>query len=516
MKILIFSPFPKTLDIDIVVLPYFTGEAFSKSIHPLVSSETELMLRNLLKTGEITGKEGETTILHRFHETNIKRFLVLGMGKKSDLNYEKLIGFISNALTPLYKKNFKVFAFYSGGLKGIVSDFKIASSINEAFIYSLYSFDKYKTTQKTIKTDKLLLGLIPHSGASLNELKKGIKFGEIIGNSVQKARVLAEEPPNFLTPSNFAILARNLAKRTVLECSVLDEKKMQELGMRLTLSVSKGSEKPAVMIILKYKGAPSENDAITFLGKGVTFDSGGISLKRTNHIYEMKRDMYGGALVFAAMEAIALLKPNVNVTGVIISSENMIGENAYKPGDIVKSMLGKTVEIFSTDAEGRLLLADALTYIQRFLSPSVIIDIATLTAATMSSLGPRITPYLTNMPWLSDIVKKAILKSGETFWEIPLTNEYEERVHSHFADLKNNSPRPPYTIASALFLNQFIQKDQPWLHIDVASVDTNDKPYYFFPTGATGIGVKTLIELIRTISISQIPTKQLSEIAHQN
>ncbi|MFC1848812.1 M17 family metallopeptidase [candidate division CSSED10-310 bacterium] len=496
MKTEVFSPQYQQISADAIVIGLFEQRFLSADTISFLPRLAVHQIKKLIESGEITGGSGEFTIVHRFNDVGVKRIVVLGLGSQDTFTLELLRGYIHQLVRHLIKINCREICFFTGGYTGYHEEGALAAAISEGFIHGLHVFKKYKSSPSNQADVQVTLNLVAPCDEASEEIHRGARKGKILGQSVCRTREMAEEPGNVMTPAYLAHSAQLLAKKGQVEVTILDEHDMEREGMNLVLAVSRGSAEPAYLIIIQYVGNPSIQDNVTLLGKGITFDSGGISLKRGGHMYEMKRDMTGGAIVFATMEALLELQPKINVTGVIVASENMPGRRAYKPGDIITSMSGKTIEIFSTDAEGRLLLADTLTYIQQYLSPSIIIDIATLTSATMPSLGPRIVPFFSNRSWLTSMVHHAAQKSGENFWELPVFEEYHERVASHFADCKNNSSKSPHTIGAALFLKEFINDELPWIHIDVAAVDTNDKPYSYIPAGATGIGTKTVIELI--------------------
>ncbi|MCH9037609.1 MAG: leucyl aminopeptidase [Chloroflexi bacterium] len=316
-----------------------------------------------------------------------------------------------------------------------------------------------------------------------------------MAEATMMARDMANEPANFMTPSHMADVARQVAEESGLELEVLEQEQMEELGMGAILGVAKGSREPAKLIILRYKGDqddPSRN--LGLVGKVVTFDSGGITLQPAANMGEMKGDMSGGASVIAAMGAIGRLRPKVNVTGLIPASENLPGGSAQKPGDVVKAMNGKTIEIENTDAEGRLLLADALSY-GRKLGLSSMVDVATLTGAIVIALGHVTSGAFGNDQALVDRVIEAGKAAGEKIWQMPLFDEYKEQNKSDVADMKNTGGRPAGSITAAQFLSEF-SEDTPWVHLDIAGTFMADKNKGYMTKGATGVPVRTLINYV--------------------
>jgi leucyl aminopeptidase len=302
---------------------------------------------------------------------------------------------------------------------------------------------------------------------------------------------MINEPANFMTPSDMAEIARKVATEYGLDYTVLEREQMQELGMGALLGVAPGSQQPPKFIILKYEGDDPSHKPLGLVGKGITFDSGGISLKPSESMSDMKGDMSGGATVIAALRGIAQLKPKINITALIPATENLPSGTALKPGDVLKAMNGKTIEIANTDAEGRLILADALSYAQK-LELTPVVDIATLTGACHIALGDFATGAFTNDQELCNKVVKAGDEAGEKLWQMPMYEEYKEQNKSEIADIKNTGGRYGGAITAAKFLNEFTG-DIPWVHLDIAGTFYSSKEKGYLIKGATGVGVRTLI-----------------------
>jgi leucyl aminopeptidase len=292
--------------------------------------------------------------------------------------------------------------------------------------------------------------------------------------------------------------AKAVAAERGLECQVLERKDMEKLGMGALLGVAKGSHQPPKFIILHYRGGKEGATPLGLVGKGITFDTGGISIKPSQGMAEMKSDMAGGAAVIAAMSAIAQLKPKINVTALVPATENMPGGGAQKPGDVVRAMNGKSIEVVNTDAEGRLILADALSYARR-LGLSPVVDVATLTGAIVTALGRAIMGAMTNNEALLDRLREASAAAGEKLWQLPLLEEYKEHIKSEVADIKNTGNREAGSITGALFLQEFIE-DTPWVHLDIAGVDHVEKEKGVLLKGSSGIPVRTLVNLALSLA----------------
>jgi leucyl aminopeptidase len=313
------------------------------------------------------------------------------------------------------------------------------------------------------------------------------------------ARELSNEPSSVLTPSELAERAKEVATRYGLDVDVLDESRMKELGMGALLGVARGSDEPAKLIVLRYtpdESEPMGNDAdvIAIVGKGITFDSGGISIKPAEGMEKMKYDMSGAAATLAAMRAIAQLKPRVNVIGVMPATENMPSGRAYKPGDVLRAMSGKTIEVINTDAEGRLILADAISYARK-LGATRVIDLATLTGAVAIALGATNVAALTNDQGFLDEVRAAAREVGERFWQLPMDDDYRELIKSDIADIKNAAGRYAGTITAAWFLREFAD-DTPWVHLDIAGTAWENERKPHMAKGPTGVAIRTLINYI--------------------
>jgi len=308
-------------------------------------------------------------------------------------------------------------------------------------------------------------------------------------------RDMISAPSNEMTPSIMAQKAQEVAKRKNVTCTVLDRKKMQELGMNALLAVASGSQEEPKFIILEYSGGRKKDAPVVLVGKGLTFDSGGISLKPSDKMEEMKTDMSGGAAVIAALRAAADLKLPLNIVGLVPATENLPDGRAYKPGDILRSYSGKTIEVLNTDAEGRLVLADTLAYSARF-RPAAVVDVATLTGACVIALGEEVIGMLGTDEELKREIRNAGEKTGERVWELPLWENYHEQIKSDIADYKNTGGRPAGTITAAAFLSKFVG-DFPWVHLDIAGPAWTTKDKAYIPKGASGIPVRLLVEFLR-------------------
>lgn len=459
------------------------------------------MVKSAIDSDEFKGKEGETSYLHlpRGGSLTAQRLLLVGAGEKADYNAARVSEFAGTAARFLRSKNAKSIAIIPR-LEGDPE--LIVARATEGAIIGLFEIDKYRTKDKEQKVIDRLVVLI--EGADKEALKRGAQRGQIVGDSVNFARDMANEPGAYLTPTNMAERAQEIAKEFNLTIDVLDEARMHSEGMGSLLSVSRGSDEPAKLIILKYTPARPANDngpLLALVGKGITFDSGGISLKPGENMELMKYDMTGGATVLGAMRAIAQLKPPIPVLGVAPCSENLPSGKATKPGDIVTAMTGKTIEVINTDAEGRLILADAIAYAKK-LGATKIIDMATLTGAVSIALGDVNAAVLGTDQELIDEIINAGREVGEKFWQLPLDKEYSKQIKSDIADIKNVGGRKAGTITAAAFLKEFAD-GVSWAHLDIAGTAWGDEAKPYRAKGPTGIAVRTLINIVDRASRNQ-------------
>jgi leucyl aminopeptidase len=356
-------------------------------------------------------------------------------------------------------------------------------AIVEGALIGSFSVESYKTTNS-----KQAAGRIVLVGAD----SKALEQGRMIGESINWARQLINEPSNRKPPRVIADRAREMASDAGLVTDVLDEKRIRELQMGALLGVSQGSDEPPRFVVLKYLGNPDSTRLLAYVGKGVTFDTGGISLKPADGMEKMKYDMAGGATVMAALRTLALLRAKVNCIALVPLVENMPGGRAQRPGDVVQSMSGKTIEIINTDAEGRLILADALAY-ARNLGATHLIDLATLTGAARIALGPFRVGVMSNHQPFVDSFLAAAKRAGEKMWQMPLDDEYRDLIKSTVADVANSGGRFAGMITAAKFLQEFVA-DTPWIHLDIASTAWNEEEKPYLPKGPSGVGVRTLVE----------------------
>ncbi len=444
------------------------------------------------KRGEFKGKEREVYSLSLWGEARYERIILAGLGQESRFNKDKVR--MASALGVKEARRFKLsyLAIAPMGFGGCGHEETLQLMV-EGCLLGTYRFDRLKTKGGEDGDVKGCV-FITETDIDMGVMRQGIERGIAIAESVNHVRDLINSPGNIITPKALAREAKRIARGSQLTCKVLNLDDIKRLGMNAFLSVAKGSAEPGCIIIMEYRGVGGREKPVVLAGKAVTFDSGGISIKPSKNMEQMKYDMAGGGAVIGVIEALARLKLPVNVVGIIPATENLPGGRATKPGDVVKSMSGKTIEIISTDAEGRMILADALSYALRY-KPRVIIDLATLTGACVVALGRHAIGMMGNNRKYLDMIREAGEASGERVWELPIWEEYEDLIKSDVADMKNVGDRSAGTIVGAIFLKHFVE-DTPWVHLDIAGTAWADKESAYQPKGATGVGVRLLIEFL--------------------
>ncbi len=427
-----------------------------------------------------------------------KNIILIGMGKcKENLNYKSLQTLFAKIYNVASSKKFKEI--------NVIADHVMTQFENteefirlaaQTFTECSYVFDTFKEKKNEYQLAKVIL-IGEQTVESLPlVVQKGLRFGE----AVNVAKQLVNEPANEMTPRKLAEMAQKTGNSFDFEVKVYDEKKIASFGMEAFINVAKGSDNQPRLIVMHHKGDPNNpHDIIGLVGKGLTFDTGGYNLKPGEGMGNMKNDMGGAAAVIGAMAAIANAKLPINVTAVVAACENMISGRAYRPGDIINSMAGKTIEIISTDAEGRLTLVDAIHFALKHERISKIIDVATLTGAAVVALGGIRSAVLTNDQSLYNMLSDAEQYSNEKFWLLPTDKEYAEMNKSDVADLKNSGGRWGGAIAAGMFIKEFIQ-DHPWMHIDIAGTAMTEKPKLWQQKGGTGVAVKSLFYLVKNLS----------------
>jgi leucyl aminopeptidase len=485
---------------ELLSLGLFEGEKEPTGIIRYIDTLLDGAISDTIKNGDFTGELNQTLLLYTHNKIKSRRLLLVGLGKREDFNLETVRS--ASGKAALQVRNMSLSSYMTllyGEDFGLPIE-TLTQALIEGAELALYSFNRFKTEKEKMPKEVKELTIFVQKNDNIALVQKGLTVAKIVCNATKLARDLSNSPSNDVTPQALAEVAKSIAERYSLECKVLERSDMEKLGMGGILAVSSGSQQPPKLIIMKYKGG-KESSPIVLVGKAVTFDSGGISIKPSEKMEEMKYDKSGGAAVIATMQAIAELRLPLNVIGIIPATENLPSGSAYKPGDVLRHYGGKTSEVISTDAEGRLILADAIAYSTNY-KPQAIIDIATLTGACVVALGTHASGMITNDQNLGKKVIDAAELSGEKVWQLPLWKEYSEQIKSEIADVKNVGGRAGGAITAAAFLSKFVG-NCPWVHLDItgtAYTQEGSIEKTYIPKGATGVGVRLLIQLLRNWS----------------
>ncbi len=456
-------------------------------------SKTTSAINQSLK--DMEGKLGRFSIIPIPGKKPAHRILLAGIGKKENLTKDtirNISGKIAQKARELKLKEFSIIA----PPNFVIDQISSVSQIIEGSKMALYKFDKFKS-EKVEKSPDLTIVV-----SKSKKISQTIKTSEIIADGAIFTKSIANLPPNECTPTTLADFAKVISKKNNMKCNIISKLELKKKGFGGITAVGKGSKNEPKLIVLEHNRGKSNEKPIVLVGKAVTFDTGGISLKPGAAMDEMKFDKCGGCTVLGIMKAVSELKLPINVVGIIPSVENMPGGEAYRPGDIVKLFSGKTAEILNTDAEGRLILADALSYGEKHYSPKAIIDFATLTGACIVALGNNVAAIVSNDEKLATKIKDASKKTTESIWELPLTQDFMDMIKSEVADMKNvGIGRAAGTITAAAFLKNAIEKT-PWVHVDIAGVawtQTATKEKSYNPKGATGFGVRLILDYLQNL-----------------
>jgi leucyl aminopeptidase len=478
---------------DILILPLF--EEYSTDIYADLDLLVNGLLSTVINSKDFTGKHGQTMLLPVKH-INSSRLLLAGMGKRDEISQERIRQSGSKAFSAVRELGAADIAVSTKLLRRLPEGKsfiqKPAFYFLEGGLLGMYRFEKYKTDGKREKGKKEI-----SSVTIIDDDKRFDADGLLnIASAACLARDLINTPANDLTPTALAKLAVSMKGKGV-KVKILERRDIEKEGMGAYLSVTKGSDEPLKFIVMEYSGGKGR--PIVLIGKSVTFDSGGLDIKPGEGMERMKYDMAGGAVVLAVLKALAAMKLSVNVVGILPAVENLIGGSASRPGDVVKTITGKTVEIISTDAEGRLTLADAIGYAIKYKKPRAVIDIATLTGACSMAFGNEAIAMMGTDNELMDRLKAASEEVYERVWPMPLFVEYKEYLNSDIADIKNVGGRKGALASSACFLREFVG-ETPWVHLDIAGAAWSDKDRPYAPKGATGVGVRLLLNFLKEIS----------------
>lgn len=491
------------LETDAVMVGVFEGAEDLNDTARELDEAMGGMIRSLIESGDVRGKQRETTVLYPSTGLPWKRLILVGLGKAELLNVDSFRQAMATGAKEAHKRGARRIALaVETKDQGALAPDLASQGATEGIFMGLYPVKNHKTAALESKAVTEVVVSFP-AEENLESLEKAVQVGEIFADAVCMARDLVNQPSNHLTPHHLAEVSQAIALKEGMKCTVLEKEEMDRLKMGAFLGVASGSEEPPRFIIMEHNG-PKDGDApsldkpdlapIVLVGKGITFDSGGISLKPRDHMEEMKTDMAGAAAIIAAMQGVARLDLPLSVIGLIPTCENLPSGSACKPGDVLLAMNKKSIEVINTDAEGRLILADALCYAARY-KPQAVIDVATLTGACVVALGEEVAAgiFSTHDELCSSLIAAGEFH-GEKIWRLPLYEEYQEKIKSDVADVKNTGGRYGGVGSSAIFLKAFVS--YPWAHIDIAgtALAKSDSPYT--PKGGTGFGVRTLLSYL--------------------
>ena len=485
-------------DGDAVAVGVFSDDSEPQGPAAALDEAMAGVIANLRASGEITGAADEVTLLHTLGKIEPERVAILGLGPRSRFTVDRVRRASAIACRSLRKTGAKRVGLALAWAESGLNLAQAARAATEGALLGLYEFQLYKSSKRENGDGKAIDSITILGRGREPALRAAVERGQILAEATNFARDLGNEPPNVLTPTAFAERARAMAAEVGLECEIFGPDRMRELGMGALLGVAQGSAEEPRFIILRHRGGPRTEPGLALVGKGITFDTGGISIKPAADMDAMKMDMCGGAAVVGAMMAIGRLKPACNVTGIVPATENMPGGKAYRPGDILRASNGKTIEIVNTDAEGRLVLADGVSWaVKQGHTP--IVDAATLTGACVVALGHVRAGLFSNDESLTRMVQTAAEVAGEKIWPMPMDFEYDDQIKSDIADVKQVGGRPAGAITAAKVIGNFAG-DVPWAHLDIAGVNARDKRDAEGDKGATGFGVRTFVELATALT----------------
>ncbi len=497
MKVKIYNQSILEFRGDVAIVNLFEGVKGPGGATGAVDKALNGIVKKMITSGEITGKLGETAIIHTFGRLNADKVLIVGLGKSDIFGPEEIRKASGAAITHARQINAKRVGsiVHGAGIGGLRPD-SAAQSLIEGTMLALYEFEEYKKpAEKKIRE----FAILELDKRKMQRFNKGAESGMILAQAQNSARDLINEPANNLTPKKLhrrlSSIIKHMEVEKTIEIECLNRAHMKKLGMNALLSVTQGSDNEPQFIILRMKN--ESRPLICLIGKTVTFDSGGLSLKQPAGMDRMKGDMSGGAAVIGATLALAQNKSKINLMTIIPAVENMPSGKASRPGDVVRAMNGKTIEIISTDAEGRMTLADAICYAE-MEKAKIIIDIATLTGGCVVALGDVTAAVMGNNQKLIESLLDVSKQTGEKMWQLPLFDEYKKQIKSDIADMKNSGGRNASPITAGIFLQSFVDKAK-WLHIDIAGKEIAEKKNFYTPLGGTGFGVRTLSEFLQKI-----------------
>ncbi|MDQ6766202.1 MAG: leucyl aminopeptidase [Candidatus Eremiobacteraeota bacterium] len=510
MKVVVRAERPASVKADAIAVAVFSDGNPTASFSAM-NALSGGVIAEMRQRGEIRGREREVTVVPVGKRGRTKRVIVVGLGERATLHPSSFARFAGLAVRAAAYRKLANLAIILPEPLPFGTDAAVENAA-EGAVMATFNAAPYRSKQNHKPDAVTSVTLIVEKAASTKALQQAADRGVILGEAANAVREMVNLPSNDMTPTHLAQRARSIAQKYGLKVTVLDRAEMKRLGMGSMLSVAAGAEQPPKVIALEYRGDKRSKTTLGLIGKGITFDTGGISLKPALDMDAMKGDMAGGATVIGAMAAIGQLKPKANVIGIVMATDNMPSSKATKPGDIVRAMNGKTIEITNTDAEGRLVLADGLVYAKK-LGATHLVDIATLTGAAVVALGNTTTGVMANDRQFVDIFHEATVPYGERYWELPLFPEYADLIKSPIADMKNSGGRQAGTIYGAMFLKEYVG-DAPWIHLDIAGTSWTDVDAAHIVKGPTAVAMRPLVKLAELVGEKR-PHAKADEAAYQ-
>jgi leucyl aminopeptidase len=510
MKITVRAGAPKSVKADALALGIF-NDGKPLTAYTAVNAALGGALDDMRRRGELRGRQGEVHVLPAGKRLGAKRVILVGLGERGTFHPETLARYAGQAVRTAAARGLASLAVV------IPEPLPFSASLGlenatEGALMATFDPSPYRSAKDRRPDTVGTVTFIVEKPDTARSLADAVRRGSILGEAANVVREMVNAPSNEMTPTHMARRAADLGRKHGVKVSILERADMKRLGMGSMLAVAAGSDEPPKAIIMEYRGNPRSKTTLGLVGKGITFDTGGISLKPATDMDAMKGDMAGGAAVIGAMAAIAQLRPAINVVGIVMATENMPSGKATKPGDVVRAMNGKSIEIINTDAEGRLVLADGLCYARK-LGATHLVDIATLTGAAVVALGNTSTAVMANDRQLVDLFHEAAAPYGERYWELPLFPEYAELIKSPIADMKNSGGRQAGSIFAAMFLKEFVE-GAPWVHLDIAGTSWTDKENGHLVKGPTAVSMRPLVRLAELLAERPVHTKA-DEAAHQ-
>jgi leucyl aminopeptidase len=500
LEISIVRAEPAAAETPLLVLHVYEGEQDPIGALAQVDARIGGALGRVLAAGDFKGKKDQALVLYpRPGEIGAERVLLVGLGKREDYTVDRQRRAVGTAVREAERLGVRRLTVGFGHVDRVsehMGAFFAARAAVEAGVLAAWDFRELKTTGEQAPLLEALELLLPDEAAA-GGFERAVAYAGAVARAQNLARELQARPGNVATPTHLAEVARDIAGRHGLTVTVLGREELEREGFHALLAVAQGSAEEPCFIILEYKGGGDDGAPLVLVGKGVTFDAGGLSIKPADKMEEMKYDMSGAAAVLGAMAGIAELKLRANVVALVPATENLPGGRAFKPGDVIRTHLGKTVEVVNTDAEGRLILADALSYSRRF-RPRAVLDAATLTGSCVMALGHHAMGLMGNDGTLLDEVRAAGQRTGERCWPLPLWDEYRSQIDSDVADLKNSGGRAAGTITAGWFLKEFVEEGTPWAHLDIAGTAYGDATAPYQRKGPTGVPTRLFIEWVRS------------------